>query len=121
VLEINSLLDQYVRIDEGTAAVVCAHRSCVQTAAWLHTALILRGIDPFAVMFDDEAGARDRLVCEIAKGISRPSARRIVVIVCEPKGPSFCDLLELSMGTSKKRMCVFRISGTNSSAAIASS
>jgi hypothetical protein len=114
--EVGSFLDQYVRIDEGTAAVICAHRSFVQTAAWLHAAIFLRGTRPATVIFDNEDDARDMLVCEIALGIASPSARRVVIIVCEPEGPSFCDLLESTMGTGRGMMSVFRISGPNCAA-----
>lgn len=122
MLGVGLFIDQYVRIDDGTSAVICAHRSCVQTAAWLHAAIFLRGTDPSTVVFDDEDGARDKLVIEIAMGLARPSARRVVVIVCEPDGPSFCDLLESnSLGNEPAMMSVFRISGIGSTTAPACS
>jgi hypothetical protein len=111
MFEVSKFLDQYVRIDEGTAVVVCAHRSYAQTAAWLYTAIFMRGIDPSTVMFVVEEDARDKLVFEIAACLARPSVRRVAVVVCEPAGPSFCDVLEMTMAINATMLAVFRISG----------
>lgn len=109
--EISKFLDQYVRIDEGTAVVVCAHQSLVQTVAWLYTSIFMRGFDPSTIMFVAEEDARDKLVIEIAVCLARPSVRRVAVIVCEPAGPSFCDVLEATMAIDATMLDVFRISG----------
>jgi hypothetical protein len=109
---IDVFLDTYVRLDEGTAVLLCAHRSCVRTTAWLYAALVLRGAVTDAQCFDREDEPSARLIEDkLAWMRARPGVRRVAIVVCEPGGPSFRELLAGAQGSRPERTPIFRISG----------
>src|SRR5262249_17167995 len=107
---IDVFLDTYVRTDEGTAVLLCSHRSCVRTAAWLYAALVTRGTRSEVVLFDN-----DDAECEKAGNTSlavpRGNARRVAVVVLEPNGPSLRRPLEEAQGDKPEKTPIFRVSG----------
>ncbi len=109
---IDLFLDKYVRLDEGTAVVLCIQRSSVQTGAWLYTAVVVRGADPQMVCFDHE---EELFIQELGDTLAllraKPTTRRVVVIVCESTGPSFVDVLENAPTTTSQTVQIFRITG----------
>ena len=109
---IDVFLDTYVRLDEGTAVLLCAHRSCVRTTAWLYAALALRGAVTDAQCFDREDEPTGRLIVDkLAWMRARPGVRRVAIVVCEPGGPSFRAMLAEAQGSRPERTPIFRISG----------
>jgi hypothetical protein len=112
---IDVFLDTYVRIDEGTAVLLCAHRSSVRTASWLFAALAMRGKQPETFVFDEDGHDDDEAVtAAIAALRVRRGARRVAVIVCEPVGPSLTRVLAAAQGDKPERTPIFRISGRTS-------
>lgn len=112
MMQVNQLLDTYVRPDDGTSVLLCFHTSSAQCAAWVYTGCTLRGAEPTAIPFsvdDDVVGAQ--VVDAISTMKREPSTRRIAVIVCEPHGPSLVQWLELKQKeySTKKRIEFFRI------------
>jgi hypothetical protein len=109
---IDAFLDTYVRIDEGTRVLLCAHRSCARTAAWLYAAIFVRGTDPSTFCFDrDDAETEMDIAASLADLRARPGVRRIVIIVCEPSGQSFARIFEQEPGHRHDKTPIFRISG----------
>jgi hypothetical protein len=109
---IDVFMDTYVRLDEGTAVLLCAHRSCVRTTAWLYAALVLRGAVTDAQCFDHEDEPTERLIMDkLAWMRARPGVRRVAIVVCEPGGASFRELLAGAQGSRPERTPIFRISG----------
>ncbi len=109
---IDVFLNTYVRLDEGTAVLLCAHRSCVRTTAWLYAALVLRGAVTDAQCFDREDEPTGRLIADkLAWMRARPGVRRVAIVVCEPGGASFRELLSDAQGSRPERTPIFRISG----------
>jgi len=109
---IDVFLDTYVRLDEGTAVLLCAHRSCVRTTAWLYAALVLRGAMTDAQCFDREDEPTERLILDkLAWMRARPGVRRVAIVVCEPGGASFREMLTGAQGSRPERTPIFRISG----------
>ncbi len=114
---IDAFLDTYVRIDEGTRVLLCAHRSCARTAAWLYAAIFLRGTDPVTILFDqDDADQEMALGAALDELRSRPGVRRVATILCEPNGPSFLGLFEQHPEMKSERTPIFRVSGSSSGA-----
>ena len=112
---IDAFLDTYVCIDEGTRVLLCAHRSCARTAAWLYAAIFVRGTEPVTFCFDREDADTEMDIAEsLAEMLARPGVRRVAVIVCEPAGPSFARIFEKQSGKSRERTTIFRVSGSNS-------
>jgi hypothetical protein len=115
---VDSFLDTYVRIDEGTVVVLCIQRSCLRTGMWLYTAVTMRGPMPSMVCFDQEDDSSTIELDEaVASALSKPSARRVVVIVCESAGPSFGDVLEGAAAPTLKKVQIYRVSGDDSTKA----
>lgn len=114
---IDAFLDTYVRIDEGTRVLLCAHRSCARTVAWLYSAIYLRGTEPETILFDqantDTEMAIDAALDDLR---TRPGVRRVATILCEPNGPSFMGIFELRPEMKSERTPLFRLSGSNSGA-----
>jgi hypothetical protein len=112
---IDAFLDTSVRIDEGTRVLLCAHRSCARTAAWLYAAIFLRGTEPMTFLFDDE-GVDMEMAIDSALDDMRacPGVRRVAIVVCEPAGPSFVRLFEQHSPSKSDKMPIFRISGSTS-------
>lgn len=109
---IDVFLDTYVRLDEGTAVLLLAHRSCVRTTAWLYAALVLRGAVTDAQCFDSEDQPTGRLIADkLAWMRARPGVRRVAIVLCEPGGASFRELLSEAQGSRPERTPIFRISG----------
>jgi hypothetical protein len=112
---IDVFLDTYVRLDEGTAVLLCAHRSCVRTAAWLYAALVTRGAAAETFLFDgDDAEAEKAVATSLAALRALPHVRRVAVLVCEPGGPSFRRPLEVAQGDKPEKTPIFRVSGRTS-------
>lgn len=112
---IDVFLNTYVRLDEGTAVLVVAHRSSARTAAWLYSSLITRGTLADAFCFDVSDCETEALTLStIAMLRSHKSVRRVAVIVCEPDGPSLKDALTQAQGENPEKTPVFRISGRTS-------
>ncbi len=112
---IDAFLDTYVRIDEGTRVLLCAHRSCARTAAWLYAAIFIRGTEPSTFVFDhDNAETEMTIGKSLADLRMQPGVRRVVVIVCEPSGPSFVRIFEQSPTAHAERAPIYRISGSSS-------
>ena len=112
---IDAFLDTYVRIDDGTRILLCAHRSCARTAAWLYSAIFIRGTEPVTFLFDEEdADMEMAMAAELDDLRARPGVRRVAIVVCEPAGPSFVEIFEKSAATKSDRMPIFRISGSSS-------
>lgn len=110
---IDAFLDTYVRIDEGTRVLLCAHRSCARTAAWLYAAVFIRGTEPVTFLFDQEDTATELAIrTAIEKLQARPGVRRVVTILCEPTGPSFTSVFEDRPEMKNERTPIFRISGS---------
>jgi hypothetical protein len=110
---IDVFLDTYVRLDEGTAVLLCAHRTCVRTAAWLYAALALRGAQTETHCFDEsdaESSEKD-VRNKLAALRARPGIRRVAVIISEPFGPSFRRVLAEAQEAAPERTPVFRIEG----------
>lgn len=111
---IDAFLDTYVRIDEGTRVLLCAHRSCARTAAWLYAAIFLRGTEPVTVLFDqDDVDTELAIEAALDELRSRPGVRRVATIICEPTGPSFTALFEKCPEMKSEKTPLFRISGAN--------
>jgi hypothetical protein len=92
---IDAFLDTYVRIDEGTRVLLCAHRSCARTAAWLYAAVFIRGTEPLTFLFDQEDASTEMAIRSAIDDLrARPGVRRVVTILCEPNGPSFKSVFE---------------------------
>ncbi|MDI1450334.1 hypothetical protein [Polyangium sp. 6x1] len=109
---IDVFLDTYVRIDEGTAVLLCSHRSSVRTAAWIYAALWTRGTGPETYCFDGDGEAGDEAVTAAIQALrARPGIRRVAVIVCEPGGPSLQNALSRAQGDKPERTPIFRIAG----------
>jgi len=109
---IDVFLDTYVQIDEGTAVLVCAHRSSARTAAWLFASLVTRGTNPEVVCFDADDAGTNRAVSEALAALrARPGVRRVAVIVMEPGGPSFQSALGAAQADTPERTPIFRITG----------
>lgn len=109
---IDVFLNTYVRLDEGTAVLVCAHRSCARTAAWLYSALVQRGTLADAFCFDVADDEAERLASStITKLRASKGVRRVAVIVCEPEGPSLQKTLDAAQGDKPEKTPVFRVSG----------
>lgn len=109
---IDAFLHTYVRLDEGTAVLVVAHRSSARTAAWLYSSLIARGTLADAFCFDVSDNEAEALTLStIAKLRAHAHVRRVAVIVCEPDGPSLKDALTEAQGDKPEKTPIFRISG----------
>lgn len=109
---IDVFLDTYVRIDEGTAVLLCSHRSSVRTAAWIYAALYTRGTGPEMYCFEEDDEAGDEAVTAAIQALrARAGVRRVAVIVCEPGGPSLQNALTDAQGDRPERTPIFRISG----------
>ncbi|MRG97745.1 hypothetical protein [Polyangium spumosum] len=109
---IDVFLDTYVRIDEGTAVLLCSHRASVRTAAWMYAALWTRGVDPETYCFEEDGDEGDAAVTAAIRALrARPGVRRVAVIVCEPGGPSLQNALAAAQGDKPERTPIFRISG----------
>lgn len=114
---IDAFLDTYVRIDEGTRVLLCAHRSCARTAAWLYAAIFLRGTEPVTIVFDQaDADSEMAIRAAVDELRARPGVRRVATILCEPGGPSFTSLFERRPEMKSERTPIFRVSGSSSSA-----
>jgi hypothetical protein len=112
---IDAFLDTYVRIDEGTRVLLCAHRSCARTAAWLYAAIFLRGTEPMTFLFDQEDVDMEMAIATSLHDLRRlPGVRRVAIVVCEPAGPSFVPIFEQHPTMKSDRTPVFRISGSTS-------
>lgn len=112
---IDAFLDTYVRIDDGTRVLLCAHRSCARTAAWLYSAIFLRGTEPETFLFDREDPDMEMAIGAALDELrARPGVRRVAVLVCEPAGPSFVGILEQGTTSKSDRTPIFRISGSTS-------
>jgi len=109
---IDVFLNTYVRIDEGTAVLLCSHRSSVRTAAWMYAALFTRGALAETYCFEEDGEAGDAAVTAAILSLrARPGVRRVAVIVCEPGGPSLQNALSAAQGDAPERTPIFRISG----------
>jgi hypothetical protein len=109
---IDVFLNTYVRLDEGTAVLVCAHRSCARTAAWLYSALVQRGTLADAFCFDASDDEAERTASSTIQALrSAKGVRRVAVIVCEPDGPSLEKALLDAQGDKPEKTPVFRVSG----------
>ncbi len=109
---IDVFLDTYVRIDEGTAVLLCSHRASVRTAAWMYVALATRGAEPETVCFETDNDEADAAVAAAIFMLrARAGVRRVAVIVCEPGGPSLQRALEEAQGARPERTPIFRICG----------
>lgn len=108
-MSVDSFLDLYVRIDEGTRVLLCVERSSVQTAAHLYAGIFVRGTKPSVIEFEQEDLATEATIREALVALRTPSTRRVAVIVCETGIPSFVEVLENN--AERNRMAVFRISG----------
>jgi hypothetical protein len=109
---IDVFLNTYVRLDEGTAVLLCAHRTYARTAAWIFTALVTRGADADALCFDEDDESTGQAITErIAALRASRGTRRVAVIVCEPSGPSFRAVLTAAQGRKPERTPVFRVAG----------
>jgi hypothetical protein len=109
---IDVFLNTYVRIDEGTAVLLCSHRSSVRTAAWIYAALFTRGLDPETFCFEEDDAEGDAAVTAAIRALrARPGVRRVAVIVCEPGGPSLQKTLAAAQADKPERTPIFRISG----------
>jgi len=107
---IDAFLDTYVRIDEGTGVLLCAHRSCARTAAQIFAAIFVRGTKPEVILFDhEEADTETEIRNTITTLRNRPGVRRVAIVVCEPVGPSFTKVLE--QGQVSSTSPIFRVSG----------
>jgi hypothetical protein len=114
---IDTFLDTYVRIDDGTRVLLCAHRSCARTAAWLYSAIFLRGTESETFLFDREDADMEMAIGAALDDLrARPGVRRVAVIVCEPSGPSFVGILEQRVEKNSAKTPIFRISGSSSAA-----
>ncbi|MBK9260495.1 MAG: hypothetical protein IPM54_11770 [Polyangiaceae bacterium] len=112
---IDAFLDTYVRIDEGTRVLLCAHRSCARTAAWLYAAIFVRGTEPATFCFDhDDSDTEKEIAASLEDLRARPGVRRVAIVVCEPAGPSFARIFEEQLGKNHDKTPIFRISGSNS-------
>lgn len=112
---IDVFLNTYVRLDEGTAVLVCAQRSCARTAAWLYSALVGRGALADAFCFDvSDIEAEALATASIAMLRAHKGVRRVAVIVCEPEGPSLKDALTTAQGDRPEKTPIFRVSGRTS-------
>lgn len=112
---IDAFLDTYVRIDDGTRILLCAHRSCARTAAWLYSAIFIRGTEPVTFLFDQEDADMELAIAAALDDLrARPGVRRVAIVVCEPAGPSFVGIFEKCAATKSDRMPIFRISGSSS-------
>jgi len=112
---IDAFLDTYVRIDEGTRVLLCAHRSCARTAAWLYAAIFLRGTEPVTFLFDQDDRDMEMAIAASFDDLrTRPGVRRVAIVICEPQGPSFVGAFEQHAATKSDRTPIFRISGSSS-------
>lgn len=112
---IDAFLDTYVRIDEGTRVLLCAHRSCARTAAWLYSAIFVRGTEPLTFLFDQEDADMEMALRQALDDVrARPGVRRVAIVVCEPSGPSFVRIFEQHPEMKSHRMPIFRVSGSSS-------
>ena len=110
---IDAFLDTSVLIDEGTCVLLCAHRSCAQTAAWLYAAIFLRGTEPMTFLFDDEGVDMEMAIGSALDDMrAYPGVRRVTIVVCEPTGPSFVRLFEQCSASKSDKTSIFRISGS---------
>lgn len=110
---IDAFLDTYVRIDEGTRVLLCAHRSCARTAAWLYAAVFIRGTEPVTFLFDQEDASTEMAIRSAIDDLrALPGVRRVVTILCEPNGPSFKNVFEDRPEMKNERTPLFRISGS---------
>lgn len=111
---IDAFLDTYVRIDEGTRVLLCAHRSCARTAAWLYAAIFLRGTEPVTFLFDQEDADMEMAIAASLSDLrNRPGVRRVAIVVCEPEGPSFMGIFEERPDMKSERTAIFRVSGSS--------
>ncbi len=114
---IDAFLDTYVRIDDGTRILLCAHRSCARTAAWLYSAIFIRGTEPVTFLFDQEDADMEMAIGAALDDLrARPGVRRVAIVVCEPVGPSFVGTFEQRAAMKSDRTPIFRISGSTSGA-----
>lgn len=109
-LAVDALINTYLRLDEGTAVVVAAHRSHVQVGAQIYSALTLRGAPADVFCFDADDVAAEALTHSAVEELrSRKSVRRTAVVVCESEGPSLQDALARLQGGDPERTPVFRV------------
>jgi len=108
---IDAFLDTYVRIDEGTAVLLCSHRSCVRTAAWLFAALVTRHAPADVVLFDDDDAKSEKAIFTSLATLRSPNPRRVAIIVLEPGAPAFQDALAEAQGDNPEKTPVYRVSG----------
>ena len=114
---IEAFLDTYVRIDEGTRVLLCAHRSCARTAAWLYAAIFVRGTEPVTFLFDREDADMEMAIGQALDDLrARPGVRRVAIVMCEPAGPSFVGIFEQHPEMKSDRLSIFRVSGSTSGA-----
>ena len=114
---IDAFLDTYVRIDEGTRVLLCAHRSCARTAAWLYAAIFLRGTEPVTIVFDQDDTDTEMAIATALEDLrSQPGVRRVATILCEPNGPSFLSVFEQRPAMKSERTPIFRVSGSSAGA-----
>jgi len=112
---IDAFLDTYVRIDEGTRVLLCAHRSCARTAAWLYSAIFVRGTEPVTFLFDQEDADMEMTIGQALDDLrARPGVRRVAIVMCEPGGPSFQGILEQHPEMKSNRLSIYRVSGSTS-------
>lgn len=107
---IDTFLDSYARVDEGSACVLCVHRSCADVGAWIAAALTLRGAPLQMFSFDHRD---DALFEEVLQGklaaLRRPEIRRVVVIVCELSTMTFRRVLKRAREAEPDRVSLVRL------------
>lgn len=114
---IDAFLDTYVRIDEGTRVLLCAHRSCARTAAWLYAAIFLRGTEPLTIVFDQQDADSEKAIQDAIDELrARPGVRRVATILCEAGGPSFVSLFERRPEMKSEKTPLFRVTGSGAGA-----